>query len=174
MKIHQKEKGFTIIEVVLVLAIAALIFLMVFIALPALQRSQRDTQRKNDLSRMMTQLTSYSSNNRGSIPADLITQTGTPPLSFVQRYLAGTSTTDPSSHVTTVKAGADYQDPQAGSYTFIAEGAAPPSTPVIGNIYYDTSAICSTDGSIITGSSRQYALRMFLEGQQSPYCVDNH
>ncbi|OYX35483.1 hypothetical protein B7Z00_05080, partial [Candidatus Saccharibacteria bacterium 32-50-10] len=31
-----KQKGFTIIEVVLVLAIAALIFLMVFIALPAL------------------------------------------------------------------------------------------------------------------------------------------
>lgn len=30
-----KDRGFTIIEVVLVLAIAALIFLMVFIALPA-------------------------------------------------------------------------------------------------------------------------------------------
>ena len=38
--------GFTIIEVVLVLAIAGLIFLMVFIALPTLQRSQRDTQRR--------------------------------------------------------------------------------------------------------------------------------
>ncbi len=38
--------GFTIIEVVLVLAIAGLIFLMVFIALPALQRAQRDSQRK--------------------------------------------------------------------------------------------------------------------------------
>ena len=36
------KKGFTIIEVVLVLAIAGLIFAMVFIALPALQRSQRD------------------------------------------------------------------------------------------------------------------------------------
>ena len=35
-------KGLTIIEVVLVLAIAGLIFLMVFIALPALQRNQRD------------------------------------------------------------------------------------------------------------------------------------
>ena len=44
--------GFTIIEVVLVLAIAGLIFLMVFIAFPALQRSQRDTQRRNDLSKV--------------------------------------------------------------------------------------------------------------------------
>ena len=38
--------GFTIIEVILVLAIAGLIFLMVFIALPALQRSQRDSLRR--------------------------------------------------------------------------------------------------------------------------------
>ena len=38
----KNKKGFTIIEVVLVLAIAGLIFLMVFIALPALQRSQRN------------------------------------------------------------------------------------------------------------------------------------
>ena len=44
-----KEKGFTIIEVVLVLAIAGLIFLMVFIARPALQRGQRDTQRRDDV-----------------------------------------------------------------------------------------------------------------------------
>ena len=44
------KKGFTIIEVVLVLAIAGLIFAMVFIALPALQRSQHDQSRKNDRS----------------------------------------------------------------------------------------------------------------------------
>ena len=44
MNKHKQKQGFTIIEVVLVLAIAALIFLMVFMALPALQRSQRDTQ----------------------------------------------------------------------------------------------------------------------------------
>ena len=42
---RNSKKGFTIIEVVLVLAIGGLIFLMVFIALPALQRSQRDAQR---------------------------------------------------------------------------------------------------------------------------------
>ena len=44
------KKGFTIIEVVLVLAIAGLIFLMVFVALPQLQSSQRDTQRRQDMS----------------------------------------------------------------------------------------------------------------------------
>ena len=57
------KEGFTIIEVVLVLAIAGLIFLMVFVALPALQRSQRDTQRRNDLSRVDTSLVQYQTNN---------------------------------------------------------------------------------------------------------------
>lgn len=60
--INSKE-GFTIIEVVLVLAIAGLIFLMVFVALPALQRSQRDTQRRNDLSRVDTSLVQYQTNH---------------------------------------------------------------------------------------------------------------
>ncbi len=69
-KNYQKTKsGFTIIEVVLVLAIAGLIFLMVFLALPALQRSQRDTSRRDALSEFATQITNYQSNNRGRLPA---------------------------------------------------------------------------------------------------------
>ena len=43
------KKGFTIIEVSLVLAIAGLIFLMIFIALPALRRTQRDSARREDM-----------------------------------------------------------------------------------------------------------------------------
>ena len=64
-----KKKGFTIIEVVLVLAIAGLIFLMVFLALPALQRSQRDTARKNTLSTVTAAITSYMGNMNGQLPA---------------------------------------------------------------------------------------------------------
>ena len=62
-QLSQTKAGFTIIEVVLVLAIAGLIFLMVFVALPALQRSQRDTQRRNDLSRVDTSLVQYQTNH---------------------------------------------------------------------------------------------------------------
>lgn len=64
------KKGFTIIEVVLVLAIAGLIFLMVFVALPALQRSQRDTQRRQDYADLLASVNSYITNNNGSLPAD--------------------------------------------------------------------------------------------------------
>ncbi len=65
-KHKQQAAGFTIIEVVLVLAIAGLIFLMVFIALPALQRNQRDAQRKNDMAAFLDAYERCRSNNRGA------------------------------------------------------------------------------------------------------------
>ena len=62
---NSTKKGFTIIEVVLVLAIAGLIFLMIFLALPALQRSQRDTERKQDIAMLVTALQNWKTANRG-------------------------------------------------------------------------------------------------------------
>ena len=64
------KRGFTIIEVVLVLAIAGLIFLMVFIALPNMQRSQRDTQRRNDYATLSANITNYITNNNGRLPGN--------------------------------------------------------------------------------------------------------
>lgn len=68
MNVNTKQKGFTIIEVVLVLAIAALIFLMVFIALPALQRGQRDTARKQDANTVASAINTWRGNHRGQLP----------------------------------------------------------------------------------------------------------
>lgn len=64
-----KQKGFTIIEVVLVLAIAAIIMLMVFIAWPALQRNQRDQSRRDAVARAVSQLAQYQTNNNGAVPS---------------------------------------------------------------------------------------------------------
>lgn len=61
---HTNKKGFTIIEVVLVLAIAGLIFAMVFIALPAMQRGQRDNGRRSDASTVAAAVNTYNSNNK--------------------------------------------------------------------------------------------------------------
>ena len=65
--IMKNKKGFTIIEVVLVLAIAGLIFLMVFLALPALQRSQRDTFRKQQANMIRDVYSRKYANNKGRI-----------------------------------------------------------------------------------------------------------
>lgn len=70
MNSKQNLKGFTIIEVVLVLAIAGLIFLMVFVALPALQAGQRDTARKNDASAVSAAVNTFASGNKGAFPTN--------------------------------------------------------------------------------------------------------
>lgn len=60
--------GFTIIEVMIVLAIAGLILVIVFLAVPALQRNSRNTQRKTDASNSLSALSNYISNNNGKLP----------------------------------------------------------------------------------------------------------
>ena len=64
---HHKH-GFTIIEVSLVLAIAGLILVMAFVALPALQRQTRDSKRKEDTMTFLQALKKYQQNNRGQLP----------------------------------------------------------------------------------------------------------
>ena len=80
-KSQKMASGFTIIEVVLVLAIAGLIFLMVFVALPALQRSQRDTARRNDISRVDTSLVQYQTNHT-TYSNNLPNRTGSTPVGW--------------------------------------------------------------------------------------------
>jgi prepilin-type N-terminal cleavage/methylation domain-containing protein len=60
---NKNRRGFTIIEVLIVLAVAGLIILIVFLAVPALQRAQRDTRRKNDLSKFYAAVLEYQNNS---------------------------------------------------------------------------------------------------------------
>lgn len=69
MKIKQNnQKGFTIIEVLIVLAIAGLIMLIVFLAVPALQRNQRNNSRASEASRIATAVSNFVTNNGGKLP----------------------------------------------------------------------------------------------------------
>ncbi|MDB5184308.1 MAG: hypothetical protein JWN38_116 [Candidatus Saccharibacteria bacterium] len=64
--IKKNNKGFTIIEVMIVLAIAGLIILIVLLAVPALQRNGRNTSIKNDASAVAAGISEYASNNDGT------------------------------------------------------------------------------------------------------------
>jgi prepilin-type N-terminal cleavage/methylation domain-containing protein len=68
-KLQKQEKGFTIIEVLIVLAIAGLIILIVFLAVPSLQRNSRNTQRKNDIAALAGAMNEFINNNNGALPA---------------------------------------------------------------------------------------------------------
>jgi prepilin-type N-terminal cleavage/methylation domain-containing protein len=65
---QKRDQGFTIIEVLIVLAIAALILLIVFLAVPALQRNSRNTSRRADVSNMLASINEFVSNNNGAQP----------------------------------------------------------------------------------------------------------
>lgn len=137
---RKKENGFTIIEVVLVLAIAGLIFLMVFIAYPALVRNQRDSQRRSDVSRFVSQLNSYATNNRGSLPSENKIN------DFVSSYMKSGDN--------------EFKDPQSGDdYTVTTSANA--STKVI---QYALGSHCDGEEIANGGGSRQAAVRIQLEG----------
>ncbi len=149
------QKGFTIIEVVLVLAIAGLIFLMVFIALPALQRNQRDTQRRTDLSRVQTAIQNFQTNNRNKLPStDTLEDNGAD--GFINSYLT---------------AGGDtFADPNGTDYVFKEGDAATDFTE--GEISFTRNAVCEGE-SLKTGQgSGKIAFQYKLEGG-GVACVSN-
>lgn len=62
---QKREQGFTIIEVMIVLAIAAVILLIVLLAVPALQRNSRNTQRDNDAAQLAAAVNTCLANQNG-------------------------------------------------------------------------------------------------------------
>jgi prepilin-type N-terminal cleavage/methylation domain-containing protein len=62
------KNGFTIIEVLIVLAIAGLILVVVLIAIPQLQRNARNLQRKSHAELFFGELLNYLPSNNGKFP----------------------------------------------------------------------------------------------------------
>lgn len=164
MKTESHKTGFTIIEVVLVLAIAGLIFLMVFVALPALQRSQRDTQRRDDMARLITAVQNFQSNNRNVAPTDF-SATG----AFVTGYLLTNGDT--------------FSDPSSGdTYTFETpttvcasgdNGCQQGSTnDNMGVIHVYTNAKCNNENPEYINGKNRLAFTINLEGA-GIYCTNN-
>lgn len=65
----KNQKGFTLIEIVLVLAIAGMIFVVVFLAVEGANKGRRDTEAKSAASRLLAAAEQYASNTSGNYPA---------------------------------------------------------------------------------------------------------
>jgi prepilin-type N-terminal cleavage/methylation domain-containing protein len=150
-------QGFTIIEVVLVLAIAGLIFLMVFIALPALQRNQRDTQRRQDYANLSSAVTGFTTNNNGKLP------TGT-----------GTST------MKATDLNADGKDPDGYAYDIKYAAKTVSDAPKLGKdnngkteVYIVTQSECKNGVPSGVNSTRAFAVYGPVEGGNGTYCQSN-
>ncbi len=66
--LQKRKDGFTIIEVMIVIAIAGLIILVVLLAVPALQRGSRNTAIKNDASAVSGAIGEFQGANNGKNP----------------------------------------------------------------------------------------------------------
>lgn len=167
MNVQQKAKGFTIIEVVLVLAIAGLIFLMVFIALPALQRSQRDSARKNEVSAVGSAIGSYMSNNRNKQPT----------ATNIMEYITGTTgSTTLESGTTVLVSSTVFTSNQNLTAALGTTGAAATT------LYDDQIKVwfgfkCGTAANqIVKGTTKQAAITTAVESGPSTgsiYCQTN-
>ncbi len=177
---NNNKKGFTIIEVVLVLAIAGLIFLMVFIALPALQKSQRNTQRGNDISRFLTAVNDYQTNNSNKTPF----VTGKM-ADFTIKYIDNTCTKKDDK--TVESCGDQFTDPDGTQYVWNLKGAAKSGDKDAGlftdnkthefdhNIYVITNAGCGTlEGTYSYYAGNNYFAMFYIEEGGSITCNDNH
>lgn len=153
---EKQQKGFTIIEVILVLAIAALIFLMVFIALPALQRGQRDTARKQDVGDVASAITNYTSNNQGQFPT------------------ASSYTKDSSSTFAKYIFGGDKV--VSGNTTTVVVESANHGTGggTDGQIEVWPGGKCGADGAVTAGTAKSTAITTRIEtGGGTPFCQDS-
>jgi prepilin-type N-terminal cleavage/methylation domain-containing protein len=67
-KILNNNEGFTIVETMIVLAIAGLILLIVLLAVPALQRQGNNNNTKSDAYAISSAINDFESNNGGYVP----------------------------------------------------------------------------------------------------------
>lgn len=169
MNTKQTNKGFTIIEVVLVLAIAGLIFLMVFVALPALQAGQRDGARKNDASTVLAAINTYVSGNRGAFPT-------TAQLTGTTAASGHTGFNTPGQFAKEVSSNTEAIRVQtAGSLT---------ATVGNGEIVVTQRTTCGSTGTknannvavqtLVAGTNNQYTVTTYLEGGGGvSYCAQS-
>ncbi len=167
MKLNLKKlnEGFTIIEVLIVLAIAGLILLIVFLAVPALQRSNRNTGRRSEAARLASASANFTTNNNGATPsvaADItavITDAGT-----LQQF-SGLAVASPLGTAA------------AGKMSLIAAGFTSPQAAItVNGTQLVVGGKCGTAGAVVTGTTRQMALQYTLEDAGGNYttstCID--
>ena len=150
--LQSSKKGFTIIEVVIVLVIGAIIMLMVFLIVLQLQRSQRDARRQSDARKLLAASEQFATNNNGNYPAG-------------EGQLDGL--VGPNGYIRA----AEFTDPQTGAaYTTTFNTGR----PGVGIMFFSTNATCggTNQSSAAGGNTRQVAVVSFQENGQS-FCVNN-
>jgi prepilin-type N-terminal cleavage/methylation domain-containing protein len=142
-RLNKSEKGFTLIEIVIVLAIAALIVLIVLMAIGGAQRTRRDTVRTSNAGTLAASLEAYASNNNGNYPGS---------GAFLTTY-------SPS-----------LKDPGTGLGPSYVNGTATATDPFIFSVAVVCSGSGMTSSG---AGARNYAISWWSENAGTAQCRDN-
>lgn len=155
------KRGFTLIEVVLVLAIGGLIFLLAFLAFGQATKNRRDTQRRSDAGRVISELQNASGDSNGKPLGSSPDQAALD--KFVNAYLGGDGATG-ATLVTFTNNNIVYT---------VKYGTTPSSsTATSSTAYIAVSDQKKCDGnSMVAGATGDYAAVVQLE--KGVACRDN-
>jgi len=190
---NKREQGFTIIEVLIVLAIAALILLIVFLAVPSLQRNARNTQRRSDAANIGSAVANFASNASGSLPSALATGSDTksvyfmchsatvPGLTEISSYGGSTGCAASNSNSDSAKLG--YYDPATRVYinsvntiTAAAVGSESSSAASTDSVIVNLKYACNNSNTGVgTASSRAVSILYVSEtngGNGNLQCIE--
>lgn len=135
------NKGFTIIEVLIVLAIAGLILLIVFLAVPALQRNSRNNARTNDAARIGAAVNDWVANNQG------------------KTFTAGTSNANLIAVNTAAGTLAQFSLTPGTNFTVATGAQTALSTDAMRVV---TSATCGDNGATVANSNSRLAALQYV------------
>ncbi len=166
-KIRKLSQGFTIIEVLIVLAIAGLIMVVVFLAVPALQRNQRNQAQRTEANNLLAAYQEISNNKGGAILAVSDSSTAG---SNAADVLAAAGT----QNITAVSITAYV----AGSITSISSGVptATQISPSKAIIRLGSKCTAADSGVALAGQPRQVAVYSYAEkgdGSAGLYCANS-
>lgn len=139
------KKGFTLIEVVIVLAIAALILIIVFLAVAGAQRGRRDEANAQAAGRLVAAMEQYASNNGGTFAVGALT----------------------GEYISNIK------DSAGGNPTYHATNAA--TTTSGNRLVYSSGSVCDSNLSAarVAGNATNVSVSYWSESAGAASCKDN-
>lgn len=152
-----KQKGFTIVEVLIVLAIAGVIMLVVFLAVPTLQRNSRNTQRRADVSHLAGVINEWIANHQGTTLTKVSDTTAVAGPSLASEKFAVVTGNTADGTAVTVSAN-----------PWVAPGSA-----ALDTFYVYSSATCASTGAAPTYSTsvKSYVVYYLVEPGTTAQCA---
>lgn len=156
---QKRQEGFTIIEVLIVLAIAAVILLIVFLAVPALQRNSRNNGIRNDAANLLAGVNDFVTNNNGTLPT---AASNTAPVISITGA-AGSNPTEAKV--------------RGGTVVSLTTGGCGAAAPAVGNVAVYTGCKCTQAATGTQVAARAIAALFTTEttsgGGTAAQCIES-